>query len=309
MDIEDLLPDGKWFSDEEYVVRCPWLDHQSHNHCYINVVKQKFFCHFCGEHGLLKRLLKEYDVIGELEPVDEVAEKEKADLIDFSQFARVTGKTGLMDQFAFSYLKSRGLNKEEIEAYDIRFSDEGRFYGRVLLPVYENEKLVNFVGRSFMNCVKPKYMFPRKGETLLTCNEAIFGYHEAVNSPLSRMVIVEGIFDAIAVNRIIWRGGSRMRGMAILSSYLSVGQLHKLLLLPKKDLYIVCLDPDAQKDTIKVAKILSQEYSREDVKVVLLSEGDPASISKDEFAEYLDSAIPYSFDLELEVTARDNRNL
>ena len=150
-----------------------------------------------------------------------------------------------------------------------------------------------------MNCVKPKYMFPRKGETLLTCSEAIFGYHEAVNSPLSRMVIVEGIFDAMAMNRMIWRG--RVRGLAILSKHLSVGQLHKLLLLPKQDLYIVCLDPDAQKKTIGVAKTLSEEYGRENVKVVLLSEGDPASIPEDEFIEYLDSAIPYSFDLELEV--------
>jgi len=218
----------------------------------------------------------------------------------------VTGKTGLMDQFAFSYLKSRGLSRKEIEAYDIRFSEEGRFYGRVMLPVYENGKLVNFIGRSFMNCVKPKYMFPRKGETLLTCSEAIFGYHEAVNSPLSRMVIVEGIFDAMAVSRMIWRG--RVRGLAILSSYLSVGQLHKLLLLPKKDLYIVCLDPDAQKDTIKVAKTLSEEYCRKNVKVVLLSKGDPASIPENEFAEYLDLAVPYSFELEAEVVAPNSRS-
>ena len=305
MDIEDLLPDGKWFTEDEYVVRCPWLDHPTHNHCYVNPVKQKFICHYCGERGLLKRLLKKYEVDGEVDQLDEV-EREQPDLIDFSQFAKVTGGDGLMNQLAFSYLKDRGLSNEEIRTYDLRFSGEGRFYGRVILPTYENGKLVNFIGRSFMDCVQPKYMFPRKGETLLTSREAIFGYHEAVNNPLSRMVIVEGIFDAIAVNRMDWRG--RVRGLAILSSHISPGQLHKLLLLPKKDLYIVCLDPDAHKETIALAKTLNIEYGRENVKVVLLLEGDPASIPEDEFIEYLDSVIPYSFDLELEVTIPTIRN-
>jgi len=299
MDIEDLLPDGKWFTDEEYVVRCPWLDHPTHNHCYINVVKQKFICHFCGERGWLKRLLQEYKVVGEIEPRDEVVEREEAGRIDFSQFEKVTDGGGLMNQLAFSYLKDRGLSSEEIKAYDIRYSNEGRFYGRVLLPIYEDGKLVHFTGRSFIKSVKPKYLFPYKGETLLTTSGAIFGYDEAVNSPLSRMVIVEGIFDAMAINRMNWKG--RIRGLAILSSHISAGQLHKLLLLPKKDLYIICLDPDVHEKTIALAKTLSEEYERKNVKVVLLPEGDPASIPENKFIKFLDGAVPYSFNLELEI--------
>ncbi len=298
MDIEELLPDGKWFTEDEYVVRCPWLDHPTHNHCYVNPVKQKFICHFCGERGLLNRLLRKYEIEGEVDQIDEI-EKEQADLIDFSQFEKVTDGDGLFNQLAFSYLKGRGLSSDEIRAYDIRYSNEGRFYGRVLLPIYENGKLVHFTGRSFVESVKPKYLFPHKGETLLTTSGAIFGYDEAVNGPLGRMVIVEGIFDAIAVNKITWQG--RIRGLAILSSHISAGQLYKLLLLPKRDLYIICLDPDVHEKTIELAKILSNGYGRKNVKVILLSKGDPASIPEAEFVRLLDAAVPYSFDLELEV--------
>ena len=64
----------------------------------------------------------------------------------------------------------------------------------------------------------------------------------------------------------------------------------------------MCLDPDAYKETIEVAKILSEDYCRKNVKVILLPKGDPASIPEDEFVEYLDAAISYSFDLELKIT-------
>lgn len=299
MNIEELLPDGQWVSENEYVVRCPFLDHPTHNHCYINVAKGVFFCHFadCGEKGTIKKLLKEYEIIGELELEKEITEKRKYEPTDFSQFLNVTGKNGTLDLLALTYLKRRGLSEDEIELYDIRFSDSGKYYGRILVPISENDKVVCFATRSFMPFIKPKYLYPHRGETLFTPGEAIFGYEEAWKDTIyniASMVITEGIFDAIAVNRV-----KGVRGLAILSSHLTEGQLCKLLKLSKKFTYLVALDADAHKDAVKIAEQLANLGRT--VKLVLLEKGDPASVSEEELMKALDAAKLFSFEEKLSI--------
>lgn len=302
MNIEELLPDGQWMSENEYVVRCPWLDHPTHNHCYINVAKGVFFCHFgeCGEKGSIKRLLKKYEIVGELEPRVTVEKKEQ-ELVDFSQFPRVMSKEGTLGMLAFSYLTGslenggRGLTVTELEEYDIRFSDSGKYYGRVLIPIYENNKMVNFVARSFMSCIKPKYLYPRTGETLLTCGEAIFGYEEALEDvSIITIIITEGAFDAIAINRL-----RAARGLAILSSHLTKSQLKKLLGLSKSFVFIIVLDSDAHKDASHIAETLSAHKRK--TMLVLLERGDPASIPIEDMKRAIEEAEKYSFEKKLEI--------
>lgn len=300
MNIEELLPDGEWKSENEYVVRCPFCgDHPTHNHCHVNPTKRVFFCHYCGESGSIEKLLKEYEITGELEPRKGITEKKKHELTDFSQFPKITGVSGTLDLLALTYLKKRDLSKEEIELYSIRFSDSGKYYGRVLVPIREDGRLVCFVGRSFMSVIKPKYLYPHTGETILTANEAIFGYENAGRDDCTTMVITEGVFDAMAANRITGK-----RGLAILSNHLSKGQFNKLLKLPRSTNFFVALDSDAHEKAIEVAETLWAEGRN--VSVVLLREEnlkkkDPASISKDELIKALEVAEQYSFCLKRKI--------
>ena len=297
MNIEELLPEGEWASEDEYVVRCPFCgDHPTHNHCHVNPVKGVFFCHYSGDKGPIGKLLKKYEVVGELEPRKGITEKRKYEPTDFSKFLKVVGKNGTLDLLALTYLRKRGLSEDEIKFYDIRFSGAGRYYGRVLMPIYENRKLVCFVARSFMSVIKPKYLYPHTGETLLTANEAMFGYEEALKGGCAAIVITEGIFDAVAVNRIVG-----LRGLAILSKYLSEGQLLKLLKLPKNITYYVVLDFDAHKDAVKVARKVGA-YERE-IKLVFLEKGDPASITGAELKEAMNRAELFSGN-EVEIRLR-----
>jgi len=300
MNIEEMFPDGEWKSEKEYVIRCPFCgDHPTHNHCHVNVKKKVFFCHYEGCKGTLRELLKKCEITGELESRKKDTEEKKYELIDFSQFPRVKGDSGVLDGCAYDYLtdpleeRGRGLNKEEIEIYDFRFSGSGRFFGRVLVPIYEDHKVVNFVARRFLHRLKEKYIFPHTGETLLTSSEAIFGYEEALKG-CAAVMVTEGVFDAIAANRVV-----DLRGVAILSSHLSKGQLYKLLRLPKDIDFFVCLDSDAHKKTLKIAKELYVLGRK--VKIILLKKGDPASISRDELVEAMNSAEPYSLGLELRI--------
>lgn len=305
MTIEEIFPDGEWKDENNYRIRCPYCgDHATHDHCDINVTTpQRFHCFYCGAHGTLKKLLKDQDKSGSLEPRKGVTEKKKYEPIDFNQFKKVTGKTGTLDRLALAYLtKKRGLTRAELELYNVRFAAAGRFYGRVLIPLYEDGILVNFIARSFLPFIQPKYLFPHHGETLLTTAEAIFGYGTlpAANS-MGVYVIVEGVFDAIRVNRRARDLG--VIGLAIMSSHLSAGQLHKLLELKNPGFFIM-LDADAHVNELRVAKSLVN-YDRA-VRLCLLPSGDPDSLDDAGFDAAINNSQKFSFDLEMQLMLGDD---
>jgi len=295
VNIEEIFPDGKWKDEYEYVIRCPVCgDHLTHDHCHVNPTKGVFHCFYKGCSGSVARLVKEYGGGAKIETRKGVIEKKKYLEIDFDQFKKVTGVGCTLDRFAFTYLKDRGVTREEIDEYDIRYATHGRYYGRVLFPVYEDNRLVNFVGRSFLRVVEPPYLFPHYGETLITSAEAIFGYSEVVNRPRGLYVIVEGVFDAIGVNKR--RHDLGVRGLAILSNQISKGQVHKLLRLEGAGFFVM-LDSDARQEAIKVGRLL-HNYDR-DVRIAFLKQGDPASVSDVEFDEALNTSAKFSIEVEM----------
>lgn len=296
MNIEDVFS-GRWVKDNEYLIRCPVCGepNSSHDHCYVNPDKGVWKCWICGEGGSLRKLLEEYGDGAKLEPRVGITQKKQYPQIDFSVFKKVTGDNGTMDRLAFGYLLGRGLSKEEMEGYDIRYSDSGRYYGRVLFPIYEDGKVVCFSARSFINWVVPKYLFPHTGETLLTTLECIWGI-DIVNRLDSRVVICEGILDAMAVNRLgIIQGGVVIKAVSVLSKNMSIGQLHKLLRLDK--VTVVLLDADAYKDAVKVAKQF-HAYGKY-VRVGVLEAGDPGDNGCVEIMKAIDEANSYNLEMEV----------
>jgi len=302
MILDEIFPDGEWVSNSEYRIRCPICgDHPDHTHCYINIDKKFFFCHYSGCKGHINKILKYENV--ELEPSQEITQ-EDIEKIDFSRFPKVTGKEGSSDRLAFTYLKSRGLEREDIEKYDIHYASSGRFFGRVLIPVYENKKIVCFVGRSYLKFVKPKYLFPRKRETILTANESLFGYDKIIEASEKEknleVWLVEGIFDAIAIDKKL-----NALGIALLSKNASKGQLNKIRQLPENIKLGAMFDADAHKDTLKTVEILKKEYDRE-ILCVQLKRGDPASATSDELAEAVESSEIYSDELKIKTEFEDD---
>lgn len=296
MTIDEIF-EGVWILDVEYLIQCPYCgDHSTHDHCYINVEKQVFVCHYCGESGVLKKLLKDF---GDGAKVLKKAgrERKKYKRItneEFEKFKLVTGTRGTNDKLALEYLRGRGVTSLEIERYDIRYASSGRYFGRVIIPVYEENEIVCFIARSFLDFIEPKYLFPHHGETKLTTNEAIFGYDDAKGASradfLESFVLVEGVFDAMAINK-----ATTAVGLAIMSKSLSEGQLYKLLKLEGQ--FFIMLDPDAKKDSLKVARKLLA-YSR-NVKIAFLKDKDPAASGGSVIAGSLQMSEEFSFDLEM----------
>jgi 5S rRNA maturation endonuclease (ribonuclease M5) len=278
--IEDVF-EGEWKSPEEYLIMCPYCgDHKTHNHCYVNVVKGVFSCHYCGETGSLDRLMQDHGDGEQVEREPGMKEKDRHEELDLDQFKPITGMTSTMDRMALSYLTGRGFSRQEITDYKLLYSDFGRFYGRVIFPIVEFGATVCFIARSYIRPVHPKYLFPRHGETQLTTNECLWGWDEAMAKRPDRIIITEGVIDSMALRRV----GDF--SVSIHSKQIGQAQLMKLLRLPKTTQFVVMLDGDARKDGLKVAKVLAG-YGRQTVMALLDNGEDPANITKERVDEVL----------------------
>lgn len=306
MNIEEIFPDGELQGDE-YIIRCfycPDGDHPTHNHLSINQAKKVFRCLRCGETGTLRRLLANAGKYMELEPRAEVIEKKKYPAINFSSFPQIKKDNMSMSRMAYTYVtKRRGITDQEIAFYDIRYATEGKFYGRILIPICEGGRVVCFSARSFFDFIKPKYLFPHYGQTPLTAGEAIFGYDRAVKECPEFIILVEGVFDAIAVNKAF---NNNVQGLAIMSDAMTDSQLYKIMKLPKKSRICILLDATARKEAIKVAKkFVKWSYFLDEPRVAFLKKGDPASVTGRDLAQAVFYAKPFSFDLEMKIGMED----
>jgi len=299
MDISEIF-EGKWTSETEYLIRCPVCgDHATHDHCSINIVKKVFHCFFKGCSGVLAQLIREYGEGegGDIEPRRGIVEKKKHSLLDFSQFKKITGVEGSNDRLALSYLKNRGINEDEIELYGIKYCSNpaNRYYGRIILPIIENEEIVCLSARSFLPFIRPSYLFPHYGETMCTAGETVWGLDYAQNHHKGAVLLVEGVFDAIAINQ---KTKMNACGLALLNKAMTKSQRNKLLKLDKKVRFTIMLDSDARKDSLKIARELSN-YGRQ-VYLCFLPEGDPASVSQEQYDRTMSEAREFDDELEME---------
>lgn len=288
MRIQEAFPDGKFVSQEEYLIRCPFCgDHPRHNHCYINVEKGVFNCRLCGEDGKVQRLfgLAGGDAYAKVEP--EKAEIRKKKPIDFSCFPPVLGEVNMVDVWALSYLAGRGITKREAREYDIRYAAWGKWDNRVIFPIYEKGKVVCWAARALFPDMEPKYRYPSRGESARTASEVLF---PAFEGHAEHIVLVEGIFDAISLSKKLPRVS--FKPVSILGKNMSWFQ-RKMLLGAKTETVFIMLDADASDDIVKIAKDLSG-YGR-DIMMCFLERGDPASASKDEVEGAILNAVKYFY--------------
>lgn len=300
MNIQNLIPKGEWKSTGEYVIRCPFCgDSKSHNHCHINVIEKIFHCFFCGEGGHLGKLFRKLGLDLPTEPHDRVPlERTPVDTLDFEQFQPLWADMNPHASMARDYLQKRGFSIEEIREYDLRIthSTDNKWYGRVLFPVKEEERIVCTVGRAYLEFIQPKYLYPHRGETLLTAGESLYAPAGMNPGPMKSITLVEGVFDAISVVRNLF---PETLPIALLGKILKEPQLYKILKYPENIDITVMLDADAPEDNLRVAKQLSA-YNRP-VWVATIKGGDPASVPPEEVERAWRFSQRFSFDLEMEM--------
>jgi len=141
---------------------------------------------------------------------------------------------------ALTYLQSRNISMDIIERYDIGYGIKGSEAGRVILPSYDKENILNYyTGRSYKKYVKPKYLNPEVDKSVIIFNERFLNWN-------STIYIVEGPFDHIILPNSI----------PLLGKYLSETLLMKILENANADIVLV-LDGDALSDSYYLYKKLN----------------------------------------------------
>lgn len=195
----------------------------------------RFNCFTCHQHGSLTELLKEIsehtgtDFTGLITNVDK-EELLGSDLPEWGQRKLRTNKPKLgepVDEdilFAYEsakgnpYLKSRGISDSIVERFQLMYDPDNRGVPRVLVPIRHTDgSLYGFLGRATNDGI------PKVRDYLgLPKRQLLFGAHEVVGQGYDRIVVVEGVFDALR----IWQYG--FPAVAVMHSTLTAEQTRTL---------------------------------------------------------------------------------
>jgi len=170
------------------------------------------------------------------------------------------------------YLEERNVSRDDIKKHDMRFSVEGKLSGRVIIPITMNHKAYGWVSRSVSN--DPNI---RKYLNLPGCpfSRLLFNVDKI---PGSRIIICEGVFDAIAAGD---------DAVATFGKDVSKEQQEMIL---KFDERIVFFDYDARDTAIQLAKKINGK-----VAIIEEKNEDPSSLGNKRCREILHKAVsPFS---------------
>lgn len=235
----------------------------------INTEKRVFRCWKCDSpkfSGSLGRLIKIYGSPSDYELYQSYA----GSIIDYfdSDDEKDFGFVELPNEFIpFSKLDSN--NPIHLEAYNymvlerqieysilvkfgIGFCTEGKYWGRIIIPSYDQQGDLNyFVGRAYKG-QKPPYMNPKSDKDVIIFNEGLINWD-------STIYIVEGVFEFLSfpVNTVPQLGKT-------LSSAFFFKLKHK------KPEIVIILDPDAYRNSIEIYRRLSIIYGDESDKIKIV---------------------------------------
>lgn len=243
MNIKSLGKYVKTGNPHEVRYNCPKCNDKKF-HLYYNRVKHTFICFKCSYKG---RISKENiedvkdvsfynEVIGRLNGKSITQECRLPE--EFRLLSK--NKDGRQERIAKKYLEQRGVSSNMSRAYKIGLCKTGLYGSRIILPIYNQQKLLYFIGRSFCKGVEPKYLnstTPKIG--------IIFKTYKGIKP---RVIVVEGIFDAISIGRVF-------PAIATLGKNVDSQQVFEIAKNCKSAL--ICLDADAHKQGFELQGKLS----------------------------------------------------
>jgi DNA primase len=286
--VNSVLGNGKKTSNNNYAYKCPFCTHHKQKleinlqpnvkgetpwHCWVCNAKGKTLL------GLFKKLKTTPDKISELKSMlgftpklteEQVIQKvtlpkEYKPLINLS-------RTDIVAKHALMYLKKRGITKSDILKYNIGYCEEGKYSGRIIIPSYDKDGLLNyFIARAIDPNSTKKYDAPKCNKNELIGLEYFINW----NVPI---ILCEGIFDAIAIKR---------NAIPLLGKTIPKALMMKLLEPSVKTVY-VSLDRDALKDALKYAEELLS--LGKDVYLVDLQDKDPSDMGFENFTKLVHDA-------------------
>jgi DNA primase len=246
--LDTALGVGSSLKGNEQAHHCPFCNHHKKK-LQVNLDNQRWHCWVCDSKGRsIQSLLRKLNVdIRDLNRLKDIYGEEDYTLVEKDEYV---AKLQLPSEFkqlhfkpkgfnpeynqAINYLKERGITQADIVKYNIGYCSEGLYFGRVIVPSYdENGDLNYFVARSYYKEERMKYKNPPVNRDVI-----VFDNQINWNEPIT---LVEGVFDSFSVKR---------NCIPLLGKFLLSKLKNKIIEKGVKDVTIL-LDSDAISDSVK----------------------------------------------------------
>ena len=254
----------------QYICTCPFCGKDKH--LYINKKTQMWDCKKCQRTGSIFKLLKELGktyLIGEqtIEQTDvlksirtqleeELNQDEELKPLPVRRMplGYKVGREGM-------YLRNRGISIEECKRYGIGYTRLTPSMSKyVIIPIYDNNKVRGYIAR-YADKKVPDDKLRYNNSKGTDFASLLFGYDEIVADETSTVIIVEGVFDKIAVDRCLelWSNPD-IKCVCTFGKKISDVQIKKLL-KKKVTNVILSYDFDALKEIKKYALELDHFFN------------------------------------------------
>lgn len=230
-------------------------------------------CFVCGNHGNPIQYIKEangFDTFNEVYQLLNLFEGEYVTKVEIKKpevktkgvqlpesFKLLIFGDSLTAQMARQYIKDRGFRVKALASKGVGYCTAGEYAGCIILPFYENGKLIYFQGRRFIQ-IGQKFKNPREEDFGLGKNQII--YNIDALSIYNKIRIVESVFNAETLG---------LNTISIGGKKISEWQFSKIVRSSCKRVSII-LDPDAIDEALKLGLRLCEH---KEVKVTLLPKG------------------------------------
>jgi DNA primase len=246
--LDTALGVGSSLKGNEQAHHCPFCNHHKKK-LQVNLDTQRWHCWVCDSKGRsIQSLLRKLNVdIRDLSKLRDIYGDEDYTLVEKDEYV---AKLQLPSEFkqlhfkpkgfnpeynqALNYLKERGITQADIVKYNIGYCSEGLYFGRVIVPSYdENGDLNYFVARSYYKEERMKYKNPPVNRDVI-----VFDNQINWNEPIT---LCEGVFDSFSIKR---------NCIPLLGKFLLSKLKNKIIEKGVKEVTIM-LDSDAIADSTK----------------------------------------------------------
>lgn len=183
--------------------------------------------------------------------------KQRKDLILPEGFRLITQGDSQLARSARNYVKSRGFKINDVAKKGWGYSNDENYFGYLIIPFYENGKLIYFNARAFLTN-GPRYNNPNTD--LTGVGKSMIIYNKDALYMYKSVYLCEGAINAETIGE---------RGIASGGKFVSKYQVNDIIKSPAERLIII-LDPDAVDKAVALAMHLI-DYKK--IKIIILPEG------------------------------------
>lgn len=298
--------EGKNVGRGEVNICCPFCS-EGRYHLGINIIKNMFHCWICGIKGDITKLVSKLknisyneakEIINPQNDLKKVLEERSNKLVKIEKkpiknkelklpphtYPFRTDKMNIWAQTAIKFLRDKYdlTNKEIIEA-DLHYCVHGKYKNCIIVPIYKDEKLINFLGRCWDKRRNLRYInCPNEG-SILNIHKTLYNIDNIkINQDL--LIVVEGVFDCIKVKSVY------NNVVATFGTEVSQEQLNLIVGLKPKKLLILADNDINNLTTMKKAKEISNylaPFMKTEVVEVPYAGFDPADLTKQDIANLI----------------------